>query len=363
MKKFLTVLLLFICISIISVSAQNPYGFNDEITSFLKEYNVDFSIFDEVFNGEEEEDTLENLESFLSSTMLQTRAYGFNEEQVKALVNSNINSITRWRKAEYAYIPKCKVTFNGQEVDSTYRQYPLLQFRDIVYFPMTYYDLRFLGVTTNWDETVKRLVIKKETVENPQYHDYYLSKNHDRGFVYENKALGLYGGVKDCEFDIEVNGKEVVNQNEEYPLLLFRNVTYFPLTWRFAVDEFGWEYSYDDENGLVINSGNSAENKHLYSAAQPETLTFNIPGGTELPKFTFYSLGESHDLTFKIVNKTDAVIHYETKMTVLESAYPQEITLPLDKNLLTEKEYCVELSGISADDTSGVFEVVEAMPR
>ncbi len=29
--------------------------------------------------------------------------------------------------AEYANIPACKVTLNGQEVDNTYRQYPLLQ--------------------------------------------------------------------------------------------------------------------------------------------------------------------------------------------------------------------------------------------
>ena len=33
-------------------------------------------------------------------------------------------------------------------------------------------------------------------------------------------------------------------------------MTYFPLTWRFAVDEFGWEYSFDSESGLNINSAN-----------------------------------------------------------------------------------------------------------
>ena len=39
-----------------------------------------------------------------------------------------------------------------------------------------------------------------------------------------------------------------------YCLLVFRNVTYFPLTWRFAVDEFGWNYDYKELTGLTIRS-------------------------------------------------------------------------------------------------------------
>lgn len=31
-------------------------------------------------------------------------------------------------------------------------------------------------------------------------------------------------------------------------------MTYFPLTWRFAVEEFGWQYSFDHTNGLVITN-------------------------------------------------------------------------------------------------------------
>jgi len=46
------------------------------------------------------------------------------------------------------------------------------------------------------------------------------------------------------------------NTKEEYPLLLFRGLTYFPLTWRFAVDEFGWAYSFNHKDGLIINSAN-----------------------------------------------------------------------------------------------------------
>ena len=34
----------------------------------------------------------------------------------------------------------------------------------------------------------------------------------------------------------------------------FREVTYFPLTWRFAVEEFGWEYRFDTDNGLTVSN-------------------------------------------------------------------------------------------------------------
>ena len=47
-------------------------------------------------------------------------------------------------------LPGFTVTLNGQVIDNSYRQYPLLVYKDITYFPMTYYDCRFLGVETDW---------------------------------------------------------------------------------------------------------------------------------------------------------------------------------------------------------------------
>ncbi len=145
---------------------------------------------------------------------------------------------------ETANIPACKVTLNGQNVDSTYRQYPLLQYKDIVYFPMTFYDCRVLGVSTKWNGNTNTLEIYKENMSGA-YRDY--------KWEWKN---GRINEVTVSPFNLIVNGKEIDNKTEEYPILLFRDVTYFPLTWRFAVDEFGWEYSYDNENGLVINADN-----------------------------------------------------------------------------------------------------------
>lgn len=145
---------------------------------------------------------------------------------------------------ETAVLPVFEVSFNGQLVESNYRQFPLIVYKDITYVPMTYFDCRYLGLTTNWDNDTRTLSINKENI-TCAYRDYRQESVNKRSFA-----------PTVCDFNIIVNNKKIDNLTEEYPLLTFRDVTYFPLTWRFAVEEFGWEYSFDIENGLVINSSN-----------------------------------------------------------------------------------------------------------
>jgi hypothetical protein len=47
-------------------------------------------------------------------------------------------------------LPEFKVTLNGEEVDNSYSKYPLIVYKDITYFPMTYNDCRFLGLESYW---------------------------------------------------------------------------------------------------------------------------------------------------------------------------------------------------------------------
>ncbi|MBQ3022147.1 MAG: hypothetical protein IJD91_02315 [Clostridia bacterium] len=174
---------------------------------------------------------------------------------------------------EAANIPACSVTLSGQNVDNSYRQYPLLQYRDIVYFPMTYYDCRFLGVATKWNADTNTLEITKENISGAY-----------RNYNWEWKN-GKLNEISICNFNIIVNGKEIDNKNEEYPLILFRDVTYFPLTWRFAVDEFGWEYSYDDKNGLVIN----ADNYICKTLKLPDLRTQTVPNAATDGTYYYYT--------------------------------------------------------------------------
>lgn len=143
-----------------------------------------------------------------------------------------------------AQLPSFKVTFNGTVVQNENRQFPLIVYNDITYVPMTYYDCRYLGLTTNWNSETSTLSIEKSDI-TAAYRDY--------EWQWKN---GKKHNASVCSFNIVVNGEIVDNSKEEYPLLTFRDVTYFPLTWRFAVEEFGWDYSFDHENGLVITSDN-----------------------------------------------------------------------------------------------------------
>ena len=145
---------------------------------------------------------------------------------------------------ETAVLPAFDVHFNGNKVDSTYREYPLLVYKDITYFPMTYFDSRHLGLVTEWDGETNTLTISKKNINSVL-----------TAYKSENKNV-KNNNVTICNFNIAVNGKVIDNKSEPYPLLTFRDVTYFPLTWRFAADEFLWEYSFDGENGLKINSSN-----------------------------------------------------------------------------------------------------------
>ena len=145
---------------------------------------------------------------------------------------------------EVATIPSFDVHFNGNKVESEFREYPLLVYKDITYFPMTYFDSRHLGVETQWDEKTNTLTISRTNINSILTAYKSESKNPAKN------------DVRICDFNIIVNGTEIDNSVEPYPLLTFRDVTYFPLTWRFAVDMFHWEYSFDSENGLRINSAN-----------------------------------------------------------------------------------------------------------
>ncbi|MEA4926179.1 MAG: DUF5050 domain-containing protein [Syntrophomonadaceae bacterium] len=138
-------------------------------------------------------------------------------------------------------LPAFKVSLNGVVIENADNQYPLIVYKDITYLPLTYYDCRLLGLESAWNRNTGLAIVK--TGVNWDYHK---NKNSSRNNnIYSAQVASL---------KITVNGKEIDNSREEYPLLLFRNVTYLPLTWRFAVDEFGWKYAFDQKNGLVINS-------------------------------------------------------------------------------------------------------------
>lgn len=155
-------------------------------------------------------------------------------------------------------LPTFKVTINDIVYDNAYNRYPLIVYKGVTYFPMTYYDCRFLGLETAWEDIDRGLFVSTTGISGSYNAFKQVSRNSQ---CYK---------VSYASFPITVNGTSIDNAAEEYPLLNFRDVTYFPMTWRFCVDEFKWQYNFDSINGLVINSNNS---KIKQLGALPEQVT------------------------------------------------------------------------------------------
>lgn len=133
------------------------------------------------------------------------------------------------------------VQFNGVTINNQTAQYPLLLHKNITYVPMTWDYCQSLALQVNWSQETgleisklppKGIEVKPETTSRDQY--------------LEKASIPT--------FPIKVNGKSIDNANETYPILVYKDITYFPLTWRFVHDEFGWVTNWNSTEGLRIET-------------------------------------------------------------------------------------------------------------
>jgi hypothetical protein len=135
------------------------------------------------------------------------------------------------------------VKINGIIIDNEHNKYPLIIYKDITYFPMTFSGSRFMGLETYWNDNTGLKVISTGTTG--AYNPY--DNNIHNDFTQKYSA-------KIPSFSITVNEKKIDNLSESYPVLSFRDVTYFPLTWNYVINEFKWNYSWSKNEGLIIGS-------------------------------------------------------------------------------------------------------------
>lgn len=164
-----------------------------------------------------------------------------------AMVSSSFVCTFGASKQVAATIPSFPVTLNELKFNNNDQEkYPLLVYRNITYFPMTYYQSNLLNLNTSWTAE-GGLIIQKGNPETP------------KEFSYEAPASKKNSNTQTVtiiDSKVTVNGKVIDNTKEPYPLLCFRDIIYFPLTWRFAVEEFGWNYTFNNKEGLNIRADN-----------------------------------------------------------------------------------------------------------
>lgn len=138
-----------------------------------------------------------------------------------------------------------KVTLNGQVIDNKNAKYPLLTYSNITYFPMTYQLSRFMGVSADWNNGSKTLDITAGGARTA-----YAAETGKKQSGSVSVTLPSY--------KISVNGAPINNREEKYPIFNYSGITYFPLTWAYAVDAFGWSYQWDAVNGLRIDTSSAS---------------------------------------------------------------------------------------------------------
>lgn len=137
-------------------------------------------------------------------------------------------------------LPGFPVTLGGQTIAPENEEYPFIVYRDITYLPLTYYGCQLLGLYSEWTQknglSISDLGVKGEYVSSPR-----VSSN--KGRLTAKIASGA----------ITINKVPIDNTKQKYPFLLFRDITYIPMTWNNMHDLLGCDYSFDNENGLVID--------------------------------------------------------------------------------------------------------------
>ena len=168
-----------------------------------------------------------------------------------------------------ASIATGRVALNGQAIDNAAAEYPLLVYKDITYLPMTFHLCRFLGLATEWDEYSRTLAITRTGGTG----EYVPDTGHSR------RSGGV--SVTPVDYPVIVNDEKIDNSTARWPLFNYGGVTYFPLTWAFAVDDFGWDYHWNAESGLEIDSagGTPYVTPPIVNPANPPISTGELSEG------------------------------------------------------------------------------------
>lgn len=146
-------------------------------------------------------------------------------------------------------LPYFPIKINGQTLDQTYSQYPFLYYKDVTYLPLTWNNLQALGLRYGWSEeeglwVQPNLDYPPPVVETPPAQDQMEGTNADR--VYTAQL---------AQGPIRIGAASIDNSTEPYPFLMFRDVTYMPLTWHFVHDLLQMDIRWSEEEGLHVIGG------------------------------------------------------------------------------------------------------------
>lgn len=129
--------------------------------------------------------------------------------------------------------PSFAVYIHDQQIPNASVKYPVIEYKDITYFPMTWNYAQALGLELQWDAATG-LAIGTTDSEPAKL-------QLDTGASADSSYATM------PTFPIRVNGVQIDNANEPYPVLVYNDITYFPMTWHFAVEELGLTIKFEND--------------------------------------------------------------------------------------------------------------------
>ena len=223
-----------------------------------------------------------------------------------------------WKKIK-VHIAPFYTEIQGMSVDNRYVEYPLITYKDITYFPMTFDLCTQLGLVCGYDDE-KGLFITRE------YVNYYKETPKHFG----EKATNYYNKLYDAQiptYPVYLNGVRIDNEKEEYPLINFRGITYFPMTWRFAYEElnFDIEWSEKDYSFKLYNDGKSTP-PYAYAV---EGNIVKLQNPNDVYETTITENGdESHSLLYRYYSRYEFDTLAQSVSRKEDSEIQQPVLMP-----------------------------------
>jgi len=230
----------------------------------------------------------------------------------------------------------CEVDVSPYKVDlsgRTYSEqgaYPALFYNNVIYIPMTYDVGEAVGRVVEWVDGYEQdvlLLTEKERVREIKE-----KKAIER--VIENKSViasVLNSAIAVCK------GKyiDLIHGTEEYPLLMHKDIVYIPLTWENIVSKFGWEYSFDEANGVCIATSQSnvpdRSEKDIYISEDGSTTSYILERSKYIQKHTDDYAEEKTDYIGLIRFNYDMVGKDLVCYNMSEFIIEKELALPVKK--------------------------------
>ncbi|WP_282936050.1 hypothetical protein [Paenibacillus sp. RC67] len=158
-------------------------------------------------------------------------------------------------------LPSFSIQINGQPVDNTRLRYPFFVYNDITYLPLTWEMTQSLGFNLAYSEG--GLTVLKGGGQRSGGWFGWKKERFPLDLSGSNNRSQSYTAVMPS-FALAINDTLINNGQEPYPFLVWNDVTYMPLTWKYAHDLLELGLLWDREKGLQIIGGQQQVLSSIY---------------------------------------------------------------------------------------------------